>query len=984
MNKIYLFLLALFAAVGFNANAAKPTKLNLFDWNQTIQLTPEGNGVFTGEYTVGNADQFRFVDPDNNYEYGAEGNDGDRTPTTNNTLNFKKTGSTFLIRNLSQGTKLYFKVTFASDTEGTVKFQSTPFSGGGGDTTDVLWQYSTSASGTKNTIIEDNGNYSFTAAVADNSDLYLWLNGTKYMYDASGYDGGAYWVDDSKSSTKLRSIDGYLHFEKYGSAGVAAGTYKFDISKSGSDWYLTVTKNGNVTPPTPTGAGMYLWSNVNGDNATWGDPVAMTLEGDWYVATVTATATTTNANGAYFTFSDSTEGVKAFFDNVASFAAHRICVSGTSDVAVTVNGASVDATKNVAQSSAKAFKFKTTAGWTYKIMISKSSPYTVMVTTENVEEDLDLDNTDTTKYWYLSGDINTWSSIIENNKRVPGNYFYGEDAYSDSDTEAKTGTDPQNNGYQVPTWRSGADTFNYRPEAGEDYKKFLSTREMNQMFRFRRVTQADVDALERDYPGYTKVDGDKVSKNEATEGLDGWWVLDLSKATDINGNPARLCGQFKIIAGSLTMNSDNYAFNGTNNLTEALEVGKMSGNIAKDREPNMTIKNTVIEGAKIFFRPNVKTDKNGTYGHIMVTGEEKTLYLYYLDLGSDNATVGCPTAGKIGNEYKYYHEGKQLNYSCQTTVNQSQWESTTMAVAKDDLPESLASLAEGYDNFKVWRLPIHPSLIHRSPMPFTAAIKSAKTGVEFAPVALHCDNEWFVEGDPVNLYLRYEDESMTPLAMYCNTYYNRYENGEMVGVRYQHQQYEKMADRQKYDKIPAAYQGYEWFKSGDVTTYFANGGYALFASPRGEMYPLGGINAVGTERDRVALNGVDLFYVIPSAKQLNILYNHLNGTFNESDKTAHTPYNTIQINAELFHEDHDLFGNQVDFSMDGSVTYRFRVYHYDEMSGELDKIADSDVTDKPFYDWDVTECGVGYYQVLVIATRGGKTYQAYDVYSIAE
>lgn len=211
------------------------------------QLDKDGTS-FSTRVTFSGETYFRFATSSStatNYAYGSGSENAVPSKTGHNSLtkgdtnNYKIAKGTYDITvDFSDAANPYF----------TISEYTAPVS--------TTWKYSTSSNGSKTTIVETDGTYSFTQTLSDGNSIYLWLNDKGYMYDESGYSsGGAYWITDSKTSTKLKEISGYLYFHNDKSEG--AGTYTFEISKSGSDWYLAVTKKeeGGGNNENPEGYG---------------------------------------------------------------------------------------------------------------------------------------------------------------------------------------------------------------------------------------------------------------------------------------------------------------------------------------------------------------------------------------------------------------------------------------------------------------------------------------------------------------------------------------------------------------------------------------------------------------------------------------------------------------------------------------------------------------------------------------------------------
>lgn len=704
--------------------------------------------------------------------------------------------------------------------------------------------------------------------------------------------------------------------------------------------------------PKPTDRQPFIWSAPS-----WNDPTPLTRDenGD-----LTFSFTASQSGLQYFLLSAHDPGTTPS-GSVDDYS--QTTLGAQSDGLLTVNS---DDLATAILGSSTPFSFKNVMGARYTVKITEfnGSSCKVAVTSPDIVPPLtDIQNQDEGKYWYLSGDINTWSSI----KWLPDNMgrydkdFLGEISHSKENGGGSSIWNP----YTTPKEDNGDTYFDYRPEAGQQPARFATIEEMNTLYRFRQALPAEV-------------------SQAGLEG-DGWLILDLRQTTDAAGNPARLCGQFKFTQGWLEHDAINFSCR-VNDLSSPVRAGQLYSDVAYGEEVidggvytfgnNFYLDATYILDPVIYLNPDLK--------QFFVTGSEHDSYVYYVHRTDPDAPAPIFIDLNSGSQYNYLYPENYGRISEDSPYN---WELLPDGAdyAYDPLDPDLTVHFD-----RVWRKKIPSACIHRAPMPFTVSVISAQ-GTEFTPVRLECDDEWFIEGSEVNLYLRYEDPTMTPAAVYSNSYINVYNDAnEIIGQNYQYSDFRPMTPNQHAGpNAPDEFADPNilWFKSAEpVPLKWASGGYALFLSSRGESFPDGGIQANAEERARVALNGLDLYYVIPFVNNPRILYSHLNGTYSISrdgennllDTADGSSRQIIQVNAELFHEDHEIWGNMIDTQLDDSIRYSFRIFN--ESTGDSWQSTDPTI---PYYDWDVTEIVPGFYSVIVTVVKDGVTYTARDIYSIA-
>lgn len=585
--------------------------------------------------------------------------------------------------------------------------------------------------------------------------------------------------------------------------------------------------------------------------------------------------------------------------------------------------------------------------YTFNLYPQVDGSYTASVT-ENVVGVPDArytvdDAGGTSKYYYFSGDMNTWSDVCTKNNPLR----YGANGPVDFKGETLD------------------KYWDYTQDPGVPYRQFQSLEDMNSKWRFRQAKSAEL----------------------TRAGLSGdeWLYLDLRNNEDFFGHKGVLCGQFKIIRGCLTTDTENFA-NATIPLNTLTTLIKGAGANAK-------LADTSFAKAEIFFNPTTK--------QIKILGEPRPKYFYYVHVGHEDDML-APTKTEISSGGQVNYPSVAEDYNLGTGVyapgGEYGWEKVTDPVNYYDAEgELIKTFTKG-----VWRRKIHPTFADRSPMAFKMKLTSYNN-TTFEMRALSCEDEWFIEGSDVHVYVRFDNttdryDSNKPLftrGMYFNAYTNEYEidnDGHQITTqRFLFDHYEPMLPNMNAnpDTDPEADQGaigdqgqyvsaHQWFRTADPVAFkWATTGYALLATTNDERFPVGGINAPLEDRNKVEMVGTDLYIVIPSKTDLHILYSHLNGSYNLNDKSKNG--GNIQIHAELFHRDEDpiYVKHELDTSLGNGVKYRFRVYR-----GETE-LANSGLQDLPFYSWDVQDLDVGNYQIVVTATRNGKTYRSYDVYEIA-
>lgn len=441
-----------------------------------------------------------------------------------------------------------------------------------------------------------------------------------------------------------------------------------------------------------------------------------------------------------------------------------------------------------------------------------------------------------------------------------------------------------------------------------------------------------------------------------TTGSGDWYMLDFTDKVDRDGHKGRLCGQFKLLDsdgdyelaawGSEYKDSeydDQYYSKDKSIRVNTPFVATKATNLR-----NLHMYNAYVEGAILYFQPNTNT--------ILITGEAKDLYVYYV--APENSTYEPGVSSK-----NMADKSSQVNYLVNAAeFNSAQWESVMYVTAPN-----------GITYEKAYKVRIPYGAEHRYPIEFN--VKMAKsTGSYFPVTRVQCEDIWFIERT-VDVYFRYEDDTITPSEVGYNAFienidpdlgyvtgYEYLAGGEGKYIKMDKEQYAAAADVER----DASLGGHEWFKSPEpLNEAYISGAWALFKTSQGATYPDGGEKATGSERASVAIQGSNLYYVVPKASDLEILYSHLKGTYQKD--ADHYNYG-LQVNAELKDAEGDLVTtNDVQYS------FSFKGTDYTKTQ---------ELSDKPYMDIPAGSLPAGFYQVTVKAVKDGETYIANDIYPV--
>lgn len=572
----------------------------------------------------------------------------------------------------------------------------------------------------------------------------------------------------------------------------------------------------------------------------------------------------------------------------------------------------------------------------------------------------DWDNeSDQRKYYYLTGDVNLWSDL---HKRNTSRDTYGRAGLFEGEG-------------------SGASTFIYEQDAVDHpYLSFASIEQLNTLWRFERTTEK---------PPV------EVSHN------DPWYKLDLKAngAGDLDGHIGRLCGQFKICCGSL----ETYAFgvgaspdedwyrdpeHYENYWGNTIHVGQLYTAICSGKA-NFLPYNSAIDNAVIWFAP--RGGNSGNPCEIIITGDPVDLYVYYASTLDDQ--FDAP-------QYTHLVISDQINNfpATEPFVNSVKWDNGIEGAgnlgfdysweryAGDDgsgVDYSPANGSASHHFPYVWRKRIPSSIIHRTPMGFVVSVTHGYVGDDvtateatyFPRVRIGCNDLWFIDSE-INLFFRFDDPGLMAndaFKVYYNAWNNRYDaESSLVSPHYLSDTFMPMA--KSAEGVDEQHSAWEWFKTPTpIPSRFASTGHAMFATSMGGFYPVGGWRGASEDIAMAALHGTDLYYVVgESNDRVELLYSHLKGTFVEGQSDY------VQINAEFFIDSPDQWNHrQLNTTLGEGVQYLFSVT---DMEGN--EIASSQWQREPFFDWDVTQCGSGLYQVLVKVTEHGSIFTASDIYPI--
>lgn len=497
---------------------------------------------------------------------------------------------------------------------------------------------------------------------------------------------------------------------------------------------------------------------------------------------------------------------------------------------------------------------------------------------------------------YFYGDMNMWS-IYENNAGMQ------QSIKNSSDVDVS------------------ADVW------GSDIPFYLTKEELDRDWRLHRIEGAP--------EGQTADGGD-------------WYMLDFSDKVDKDGHRGRLCGQFKLTDGNWNRvhwgcsSTDDYLTSEKSiHANEPFVADKATGH------RNLHMYHSYIDGAKLYFQPAT--------GTVLVTGEGKDIYVYYV--GPDDMSADF-------HPYKRIFDMSQVNYyTDNNTFNTGDWETVTGPVTA---PNGVTYSSN------VLRMKIPYGAEHRDPIEFNVTI-GKHNGTYFPATRIKCEDLWFIERS-VYVYFRYEDESIQPEEVGYTAFYEDFDSelGYVTGYTY------ATGDADKYIKMepgqPTADADIDivgehtWFRSPvELPADFISGAWALFRTSQGATYPVGGVKASSRELAKAAIQGANLYYTVPAASNPGILYSHHKGTYQVGTDHAGIP---LQINAQLFDENGELDNSC------GEVRYSFSVAR----GGET--VFSQDAGEKPYMDIAAGALTAGYYFVTVNAVKGGVTNVATDVFPV--
>lgn len=585
------------------------------------------------------------------------------------------------------------------------------------------------------------------------------------------------------------------------------------------------------------------------------------------------------------------------------------------------------------------------------------------------------------KAYYLSGDINVWSDVTNRN--------------TDNDTD-----NTKRHGFFTGESNDNKSYHYLQDDPDNPWVRFQSKEDMEDYWRFQ-------------YVGY------------GPDGSTGnWYRLNLMArgASDLNDNVGRLGGQFKIIHVSLEDNSQSFGVNASSNADYWKKVIKLgvpfTGQKAAGR--NFMLGNTVVENAVIWFLAPDDGADAGTECQVIILGEPNDLYVYYANDSEDipdtfNGPKVYLNTSSQANNFPHtdpFREYDSNNNSVSPTAEDGSydfaWEK--LPDGADYYPYGEDGLAIHYNN--VWRKKIPNSINHRTPMPFLTSVTPyeayANNKTEWFPrVQIDCEDIWFIENGTsnINVFFRYADDGLqnSPnTEVYFNAWLDQYdesgslaaplylidnmnEDGKMTRIDKNSSEWELVADKYKNNGLTGdAYKEYTWFMAPKdvITTDYANAGHAMFITSYGTQYPSALASSSLGDRNSVALNGADLYYVVGgSSSRVGILYSHLNGTVSVSDHLEQ-----IQIGAEFFARDHAVYRNgDLNTTIGPEVDYQFSVI--DNTGAELLPGDDAEEWyDMPYYNWNVENLPAGLYRVKVRVRKlvNGKYeyYSSTDIYTI--
>lgn len=952
MNKIYLFLLTLFAAVGLANAADAPARLDVRGnvagggWNQGVELTKSNDGTFFyGQFNFASNQsncEFRFggLNADGSYktQYGATAsNDAERKfdSVPENFTMKEEAGDTFFFTGDDRYTNpIYVKVDFSGASPVASFSKTTPFT----DDSDLpevpakLWLLSEHRGyqdGSPLKMTYESETKSFTAGVTMSPK-----SGGSLDYFRFSTTGGSEWgsktfafgaASDASAASLMGNPNPLYKGNNYNFT-VAPGTYNIRVDFS------------DVSNPV-----MYI--ALDDPNPKIGPKLYLRRNG--YTMPVPLTETSTSGVYTYISRPTETRAYYFAFHAGAPDYAGALKIDGTD---IDTYGGSATSTTAVAWTvgaDAKAMVPRATApiqayltsGNTYIVTVDTNpNIWTLKIELQaETVQDTDReykDNQGADRYYYLSGDINVWSDIAGRNTKNSSASGYG------------TGDG---------TFEHESDgNFNYKQDDVDNpYLKFETIESMNTKWRFDKVTDVP-------YAG-------------APSGQ--WYKLDLRAkgAGDRDGNVGRLCGEFKIIGGKLEQTDEGIGVNGNQSDTyfgKVIKPGELFTHGEWNGGQNFLLDNTTIENAVVWF--------NKDNCNVYVTGRPHDLYVYYAKYEGTNEATGELNAntftapesvhlGEVSQQNKYVPRKAYINGTYESGAAYADYEWKKYEPAEGEKIWYRNDPSTGLAFNYVYRKKIPSSFAHAMPMGYlTSVTKSTKkddgTSKWFPRVRMNCEDIWFLENQ-VNLYVRYKDEALNENArVYYNAFVDRF-NADLTlaGSVYMSDDILPMTDNGKVDgtenmvDIESGEHYGRWHKSPKPMDDLFSNGYAIVATDYGVYLPINDSFASNDEKARMHFDGRDLYVTLgESSGNVSILYDHLNGTFCKGDAQ------TVQINAEYFITDEDAYNvNEIDFSLGDGVTYEFLIYN----EGKL--VVKKEADQLPFYDWNVQDLAAGLYTVQV-------------------
>lgn len=547
-------------------------------------------------------------------------------------------------------------------------------------------------------------------------------------------------------------------------------------------------------------------------------------------------------------------------------------------------------------------------------------------------------------YYYFYGDMNRWSLNQNCGDKVNINSLGGDDLTSAIWPIAAT----------IPNWCTQAELDEkwLFHECGADYKL-----------------------------------PDKIS------GQTGWYYLDFTDIEDAEGNKGRLCGQFKFTMGYFNNNNANNWGPGGDGasldyLKNKININEVytGGEKGVDKR-NFQLNCSYVTGSSegrgpvLYFNPSANDGK----GSIYIDGTPNYIYVYYVkvDSRSDDPAedevipsdgTPMPTDWEISDlsQENYYANSKGFNAGSLSSANQD----ANFNVDHMYDWEAVENVSyNGVTYSKAYRKLIPYGATHRFPIEFNIKVRNTK-GLYFPSVVVGCKDIWFIEAD-VNVYFRYADSTHQPTWVAYNAFANNLgADGTVTSQSFAYSSWKAMETVEAKD--PRDGQTYTWRKSPKpLPMSFASGSYALFLTSESAIYPFSGTQATAQNLAEVAINGRDLYYVVPeNDPDLEILYSHLKGSYNCNDDER------LQINAELLDENGDLVTT---YGEDG-VVYSFGIYKDGNLmapdakeDGE-DENTKSGFNPEPFYTPQID--GPGNYFIVVRAVKDGVVHTSTDIYPV--